>query len=159
MMAKTEEKNIMPAIYVWLFSYGAGILLLIPVFLILLSNSASPAEIASFRITQGAAAFLGLSFLTGRHILFWSREAIIDELLKSDLDAIRSRAVTFAPSTILMWYIGVPYIQMHINRMIKKKGLNSYSSSRRSRAVNAPPPERKKKQGSEQAPEPLQEEQ
>ena len=80
-------------------------------------------------IKTGAAVFVA-SLVINRFILFWSREVIIDELMTNELDVIRSRALTFAPSPMMIWFVGVPYIQAHINRMIKKKGLNAYKPSR-----------------------------
>jgi len=81
-------------------------------------------------LVRAAAAMFTMSFVINRHILFWAREVIIDELRTNELDVIRSRALTFAPSPMLIWFVGVPYIQYHINRMIKKKGLSTYKSSR-----------------------------
>jgi hypothetical protein len=80
-----------------------------------------------------------ISFLFNRYLLYWSREAIIDELLQSRFDAVRSRAVTFAPSPLMIWFVGVPYIQAHINKMIKRKGLKTYKPPAARLRKNAPP--------------------
>jgi hypothetical protein len=81
-----------------------------------------------------------LSFLLGRYLLYWSREAIIDELLKSRFDAVKSRAAAFAPSPLMIWFFGVPYIQAHINRMIKRKGLKTYKPPAAARVRKDTPP-------------------
>jgi hypothetical protein len=95
------------------------------------------------RFFIGMAAALFISFLLDRYLLYWSREAIIDELLKSGFDAVRSRALAFAPSPLMIWLFGAPYIQSHINRMIKKKGLNSYKKPTAARVRKNAPPSKK----------------
>jgi hypothetical protein len=85
-----------------------------------------------------ALCAFAVSFIVNRHILYWSREVIIDELLSNKLDAIRSKAVTFAPSALLIWFLGAAYLQMHINRMIKKKGLASRKPSDRGKTAERP---------------------
>ena len=76
--------------------------------------------------------------------MYWSREAIIDELLNSRFDAVKSRAVAFAPSPLMIWFFGVPYIQAHINKMIKRKGLKTYKPPAAARVrKDAPPPEKR----------------
>jgi hypothetical protein len=103
-----------------------------------------PAVMLRSRIVQGMAAAWSVSFLFNRYLLYWSREAIIDELLQSRFDTVRSRAAAFAPSPLMIWFFGAPYIQAHINRMIKKKGLSSYKSPAASRVrKSAHPPEKR----------------
>jgi hypothetical protein len=140
MMAKPEEKNIKSATYLWLLSYFASIALGVAGAINLFINSLAPEAALYSTLMRGSAASFCVSFLTGRHVLYWSREVIADELASSKIDAVRSRAGSFAPSSLMIWFLGVSYIQLHINRMIKKKGLNTYSASRRS-AKKIPPPE------------------
>ncbi|MDR3279941.1 MAG: hypothetical protein LBT23_05470 [Synergistaceae bacterium] len=131
MMARPEEKNIKHSLRVWALSFCASFTLFaLTAFDFILSGFAPLGSSGVIMLKSAGGAFL-FSFLVSRHILFWCREVIVDELLKSDLDVIKSRAETFASSAILTWFVGAPYIQLHINRMIEKKGLSSYSSSGR----------------------------
>ena len=140
MMAKPEEKkNIKSATYLWLLSYFASITLGVAGTIYLFVNSLTPGAALCSTLMRGAAVSFCVSFLTGRHVLYWSREVIADELASSKIDAVRSRAGEFAPSALMIWFLGVSYIQLHINKMIKRKGLNSYSASRRSSRTNSPP--------------------
>jgi hypothetical protein len=134
MMAKLEEKNIKSRIALWIVSFSASITLVAIAGFNAATFGLGPDYFAESRIAHAAAASFALSFLLNRHILYWSREVIIDELRQNELDVIRSRAVTFAPSPMCIWFLGVPYIQAHINRMIKKKGLNAYKPSKGARA-------------------------
>ncbi|MDR3330997.1 MAG: hypothetical protein LBT08_00070 [Synergistaceae bacterium] len=88
-------------------------------------------------LLRGAAVALIISLLIDRYVLFWVRNVIMDTLEKSDHDVVKVRTVGFAQSPLMLWFIGVPYIQFHINRMIKKKGLQSYGAARRQRQVDA----------------------
>jgi hypothetical protein len=133
LMAKPEEKKIKLPLAAWLVSYGAGA--------VLAAVCAYGADytLSSKPFIYALCAF-AVSFTVNRYILYWSREVIMDELLSSKLDFIRSRAVTFAPSAIFIWFFGAAYLQAHINRMIKKKGLTSYKPSAGAR-VKKPPRE------------------
>jgi hypothetical protein len=135
MMAKPEEKNIKFPALLWLISYFTFFALTAVTAFKFFAVWGSNAELMlRSRVFQCAAAASSVSFLLNRYLLYWSRETIIDELLKSGFDTVRSRALTFAPSPFLIWVFGVPYIQSHINRMIKRKGLNSYKKPARTRA-------------------------
>jgi hypothetical protein len=130
MMAKPEEKNINASIVIWITSFCAHLTLLALTAYNAATQRLGFEYLAESRVIRVCAAAYVLSFIVNRFILFWSREVIIDELRTNELDVIRSRALTFAPSPMLIWFIGVPYIQAHINRMIKKKGLNAYKPSK-----------------------------
>ncbi|MDR1651924.1 MAG: zinc ribbon domain-containing protein [Synergistaceae bacterium] len=129
MMAKPEEKSIRGTLGIWLTTLTASF--------VTLGAAALDFAVSGFDIDslpgsiplRAAAALLAVSFLVSRHIILWCREVIIDNLRGNDLDAVRSRAAAFAPSALLTWFVGVPYIQLHINRMIRKKGLTGYTSS------------------------------
>jgi hypothetical protein len=138
LMAKPEEKKIKLPLSVWLVSYCASAVLVVA--------GAYGAAAAGFGVDYMlsskpliyALCAFAVSFIVNRHILYWSREVIMDELLSNKLDFIRSRAVTFAPSAILVWFFGAAYLQTHINRMIKKKGLASYKPSGGARVKKSP---------------------
>ena len=130
MMAKIEEKNIKKSVTVWIAAFCVHFTLMtIAAFHVIEHGVRTDYLTESSLIKTGAAVFVA-SLVINRFILFWSREVIIDELMTNELDVIRSRALTFAPSPMMIWFVGVPYIQAHINRMIKKKGLNAYKPSR-----------------------------
>jgi hypothetical protein len=144
MMAKPEEKNIKFPVLLWLVSYFTSLALTAAGAFKFAVWSSEPAVIAQSRVFQGMIAAWSLSFLLGRYLLYWSREAIIDELLKSRFDAVKSRAATFAPSPLMIWFFGVPYIQSHINRMIKRKGLKTYKPPAAARVRKDTPPPKKR---------------
>ena len=134
MMARPEEKNIKTTLSLWITSFCAYfILLMLTAFNISVNDAEITAYLAESLPVRVTAAMFVISFITNRHILYWAREIIIDELQTNELDFISSRALSFAPSPMLIWFAGVPYIQYHINRMIKKKGLNTYKPSRKVR--------------------------
>jgi hypothetical protein len=151
LMAKPEEKKIKLPLSAWLASYCAGA--------VLAAAGVYGAAAAEFRMDYVlsskpliyALCAFAVSFTVNRHILYWSREVIIDELLSNKLDFIRSRAITFAPSAILIWFFGAAYLQTHINKMIKKKGLASYKPSAGARIKKSPRDEARRQ--SPQAPE------
>jgi len=127
MMARPEEKNIKPALSLWIASFCAYFALMaLAVFNLLAKDKNITAYLTESSLVRAAAAMFAVSFIINRHILYWTREVIIDELRKNESEATRSRALSFAPSPMLIWFVGVPYIQYHINRMIKKKGLNTF---------------------------------
>jgi hypothetical protein len=138
LMAKPEEKKIKLPLSVWLVSYCASV--------VLAAARACGAVASEFGVDYVmppnlliyASCAFAVSLTVNRHILYWSREVIIDELLSNKLDFIRTRAVTFAPSAIFIWFFGAAYMQMHINRMIKKKGLASYKPSGGVRVKKSP---------------------
>jgi hypothetical protein len=127
LMAKPEEKKIKLPLSVWLASYCASIALAAAGACDAAAAGFDADYILSSNLLICALCAFVVSIAVNRHILYWSREVIIDELLSSKLDVIRSRATTFAPSAILIWFFGAAYLQKHINRMIKKKGLASYT--------------------------------
>ena len=131
MMARPEDRNIKTSLSLWIASFCAYFTLLSLVVFDLTANGADiTAYLTESLLVRAAAAMFAISFIINRHILYWTREVITDELQMNELDVIRSRALSFAPSPMLIWFVGVPYIQFHINRMIKKKGLNTYKPSR-----------------------------
>ncbi|MDR1482584.1 MAG: hypothetical protein LBI74_08165 [Synergistaceae bacterium] len=122
-------------LWIWLASYAAFLLSLGMVAWDLLSAAFDPSLFSSEQLLLGAIAAFVVSHLIGRHLLLWMRNVIMDTLDKSEHDVVRVRMTRFAGSELLLWFIGVPYIQFHINRMIKKKGLQGYGEVRRLRRV------------------------
>jgi hypothetical protein len=133
LMAKPEEKKIKLPLSAWLAFYCASAALAAASSYGAAAAESSVDYILSSKLFMYALCAFAVSFAANRHILYWSREVIIDELLSNKLDFIRSKAITFAPSAILIWFFGAAYLQTHINRMIKKKGLASYKPSRGAR--------------------------
>jgi hypothetical protein len=138
LMAKPEEKKIKLPLSVWLVSYCASVVLAAAgAYGAAAAESGVDYMLSSNLLIYALCAF-AVSLAVNRHILYWSREVIIDELLSNKLDVIRSRAVTFAPSALFIWFFGAAYLQTHINRMIKKKGLASYKPSGGARVKKSP---------------------
>lgn len=88
---------------------------------------ASPRE----PILPGAAAGFFLTFfLVNRHMLFWAKEVITDAIQMEDADTIRTKTSAFAPSPFLLWFIGVPYLQFHLNEIVRARNLANFKSSK-----------------------------
>ena len=140
LMAKPEEKKIKLPLSIWLVSYCASVALASAGAYDAAAAGFNAERVLSSNLLMLALCTFAVSLSVNRHILYWSREVIIDELLSNKLDVVRSRAITFAPSAIFIWFFGAAYLQMHINRMIRKKGLANYKPSSGSR-VKKPTPE------------------
>jgi hypothetical protein len=69
-------------------------------------------------------------FLIGKHILFWAREVLTDAIQIEDADTIHTKADSFAPSPFLLWFIGVPYLQFHLNEIVRARNLANFKSSK-----------------------------
>jgi hypothetical protein len=93
------------------------------------------AEVEFPRVAVGllgvAAGLLVILFLMNRHILFWAREVIMDAIQRENADTIHTKAESFAPSPFLLWFIGVPYLQSHLNEIVRARNLANFKSSKR----------------------------
>jgi hypothetical protein len=72
-----------------------------------------------------------IPFLASRHSLFWAREVIADAIQGEDADTIHTKVESFAPSPFLLWFIGVPYLQFHLNEILRARNLANFKSSKR----------------------------
>jgi succinate dehydrogenase hydrophobic anchor subunit len=89
--------------------------------LALLSESILPSAAAGFFLTF---------FLVNRHMLFWAKEVITDAIQMEDADTIHTKASAFSPSPFLLWFIGVPYLQFHLNEIVRARNLANFKSSK-----------------------------
>jgi hypothetical protein len=80
---------------------------------------------------RAALGALIILFLASRHNLFWTREVIADAIQREDADTIHTKAEFFAPSPFLLWFIGVPYLQFHLNEILRARNLANFKSSKR----------------------------
>ncbi|MDR1514482.1 MAG: hypothetical protein LBS45_02205 [Synergistaceae bacterium] len=80
---------------------------------------------------RAAACLFPLFFLMNRHILFWAREVIADAIQMENADTINTKTESFAPSPFLLWFIGVPYLQFHLNEIVRARNLANFKSSKR----------------------------
>jgi hypothetical protein len=78
-----------------------------------------------------AAGLFIILFLMNRHILFWAREVIADAIQRENSDTINTKAESFAPSPFLLWFIGVPYLQSHLNEIVRARNLANFKASKR----------------------------
>jgi hypothetical protein len=81
-------------------------------------------------IPRAAASLFFLLFITKRHILFWAREVIADAIQMENADTIHTKIESFAPSPFPLWFIGVPYLQFHLNEIVRARNLANFKSSK-----------------------------
>ena len=121
MTAKPEENNITGTLLLWISSFCAYLALLA---FAVFNFAAGEAGIAAYLAESFSARFTAVMFVTSfvinRHILFWTREVVIDELSANGRNA-RPYALSFASSSLLIWFVGVPYIQFCANRVIRRR--------------------------------------
>ena len=79
----------------------------------------------------GAAGLLVALFLMNRHVLFWAKEVITDAIQTENADTISTKAESFAPSPFLLWFLGIPYLQSHLNEIVRARNLANFKSSKR----------------------------
>lgn len=134
---RPEEKIRNNAVYIWAFAYAAGLLFALWAAWDFSSISNAPAANLLTRAYQPALSAMYLLFcaVVNRHFLFWIREAMIEELDRQQtLSTARYDNRTFASSPLLIWFVGVPYVQFHINRMIARNRVAHRDQSKRSSA-------------------------
>lgn len=130
MMVKHEERVTKTAVYLWLTSYVLAISFLAVAGAEFAASDFDIAVLLGSLFPRCAALSMSVSLLTDKYLQYWMRAVIIDRLQSHEMEMISTKATTFAPSPLLIWFLGFPYIQLHINRMIKKKGLLSYTWSK-----------------------------
>lgn len=146
---RREEKVKVAGFYIWIFSYVAALMMFglavweyVDVFGMdwrpILTQSDQPILIA---------LYFSLAFIMSRYYLFWIRDAVTDEVERKMSERLptssRLRSVAayrFARSPLMFWFIGVPYLQFYINRMIKHGALDKDSFKPQSAAEPEPSP-------------------
>lgn len=81
-------------------------------------------------LPRAAAGFFLVFFIMNRHTLFWAKEVITDAIQTEDADTIHTKAGSFASSPFLLWFIGVPYMQFHLNEIVRARNLADFKSSK-----------------------------
>jgi hypothetical protein len=135
-MARGDEMLQRGTLGVWFISHAASLAFLGSIGWEFFATAFDVSDLSINWLFRGALASIAVSFLVSRHVLLWMRNVIMDALDKSEHDVVRVRTAGFARSQLLLWFIGAPYIQFHINRMIRKKGLQGYGAARRQRQVD-----------------------
>ncbi|MDR1915808.1 MAG: hypothetical protein LBQ58_04450 [Synergistaceae bacterium] len=130
LMAKHEEKITKGAIYLWLTSYCISLSFVIATGGEFFLSDFDVGLINSSILLRLSIFSMSISIMANKYLQYWMREVIVDSLQLHEVETIRNRAASFAPSPMLIWFLGFPYIQLHINRMIKNKGLLSYTWSK-----------------------------
>lgn len=150
---RDEECARVSGFYVWIFSHLAAIGMfawtLWRYAAAFLGGGAGHPQ-ASWQFAL-ALLYAALTFLMSRYYLFWIRDAITEEAMKNAKDAAnRQRNQTtwesrknrttqqtaeadesslFANAPLLLWYFGVAYLQLHVQRAFKR-GLLTRASFR-----------------------------
>lgn len=120
-MSAPEERLPQRTVYLWLTPYLCALLCAA---LIVWGFFVSTGDEGTF-VTSYPVAAIGcmlVSVLVNRYILLWSRRVIVDYASSNVPETIRFRAREFAPSSVLLWFLGAIYLQAHINRLARKKG-------------------------------------
>jgi hypothetical protein len=78
-----------------------------------------------------ALCSFSVSFVAGKHVLFWARSVVADAIESDRADVIRTKAAEFAPSPFMLWFIGTPYLQVHLNKIARARNLASFKYSKR----------------------------
>lgn len=120
LMARPEERGGGGAIRAFNLSYG--LFLFCALWSVWAGYLAGfdPVFLQTSRLIRFALLFGGVFWLSRCHMLLWARGVIMDGLESSERDSVRCRASSFAPSAFAIWFLGVPYLQFHINRLIRK---------------------------------------
>jgi hypothetical protein len=129
-MAREDEHPRKSALYLCSATYAAVIILVIAACreLYLLDWDISVLSQSLFpRAALGAAL---VSFVAGKHMLFWAREVIADAVGKESADTISAKAESFAPSPFMLWFRGVPYLQLYLNDVVRARNLAYFKSSK-----------------------------
>jgi hypothetical protein len=119
-----------PAVYMWLCSYLAAFLLVFASYRELLMSEWDFSLLTKSIFLRAGIFFYAVSFVAGRHILLWAREVITDAIESDKTDLIRTKADAFAPSPLSLWFIGVPYLQLHLNEIARARNLASFKYSK-----------------------------
>ena len=130
---REEERLKASTVYIWLFSYIAA----------LATAGWAGLEYAetrtgiSYLLTSYKPVLCVLYWLfsiaLNRHLLWWAREAFVETIYEEREQKTRVRPEVFASSYFWLWYLGLPYLQFHINRAIGKGRLRSQQSRQRRR--------------------------
>ena len=146
---KPLEKLRNQAVYAWIVSYLIVIVNILWFGYDFCMASFAPAALLSspgrLWVTGGCLSYC---ILASKHFLLWIREVISDEVEKGDRLTQRPLSRPFAPSALLLWFFGAPYVQSQINKMVKMGRLQGVKTRKKS----SPQQER-------EAPEPVETEQ
>ncbi|MDR1471654.1 MAG: hypothetical protein LBS75_03945 [Synergistaceae bacterium] len=137
MMAKREEKMTKGPIYLWFTSYFFALSFLAVSGFELFTPGFGVSALRDSTALRMAVLFMSVSLLAGKYLQYWTREAVIDGLRSHEMERIAAKANTFAPSPMLIWFLGFPYIQFHVNRMIRKKMLSGCAWSEEKHSATA----------------------
>jgi hypothetical protein len=132
-MAMRGETYRKSAIYLWFVANMAVFLLVFASGRELFLSQWDFMTLAGSRFLPAALGALAVSFVTGKHILFWAREVIMDAVERDRDEAIRAKASAFAPSLFLLWFLGTTYLQFHLNEILRARSLASFKNSKRPR--------------------------
>lgn len=123
-MVKPEERIKRSTLYIWLVPYFCMVILFVWGAWELFLSIGDFANILDYDFTRMVLFCMVVSFLVNRYILFWLRRVVMDELFRQTSASIRVPGHIFAPSPFLLWFVGTAYMQLHINRMVKKNVLS-----------------------------------
>jgi hypothetical protein len=130
-MAMRGEISRRSAIYLWFVAYMTMFLMAFASGRELFLSQWDFMSLAGSRFPPAGLGAFAVSFVTGRHILFWAREVIMDAVERDRDEAVRLKAGDFAPSLFLLWFLGAAYLQHHLNEILRARNLASFKSSKR----------------------------
>lgn len=128
---REEERLKASTVYAWLFSYIAALALACWACLEYAGSREGIAYLVSSYRPALCAFYALFSVILNRHLLWWAREAFVEVIYREREQETRVRPEVFASSYFWLWYLGVPYLQLHINRAIRRGRLRGQSKWRR----------------------------
>lgn len=124
-VVRKEERVKYHTAYIWIFSHIAAAVLALwsaLAYTALPPGTGITEFILSYYKPVFSLAYAIFAVILNRHILFWIRE-VLSERMSAEWTPQRRKPPLFAPSGLLLWYVGFPYVQFHINRAIKRRYL------------------------------------
>ena len=131
---RREECVRIGAFYVWIFSHVAALGALGWAFWECAAMYGGDAAryLRESWLLPLALVYFAIVYLMSRYYLFWVRDAIAEEAAKNESIARKSDdpsvdSYLFARGPLLLWYFGVAYLQLHVNRALKRGFLTESS--------------------------------
>ena len=128
---RDEERVRIGGFYVWIFSHIAALGTFgwaVWAYVTTFDGDAVGYLRSSWQIPLALLYFAIVCFMS-RYYLFWIRDAIAEEAMKSaaETDALSDDSYLFARAPLLLWYFGVAYLQLHVDRALRRGLLTAES--------------------------------
>jgi hypothetical protein len=132
-MARNGESAGKSALYAWFMGHAAAFVLTFATARELFLSGWDLSIIAQSAFPRAAAAVCSfvVSFVAAKHLQFWTREVIRDAIEHEKPDTLRTKAGEFATSPFMIWFFGIPYLQFHLNEIVRARNLAYFKYSKK----------------------------